>query len=57
MMREFKQGDEVSVALPGGALETGWRVFMINQEAGVAVLTREVGSEIESKKVPLADLR
>lgn len=55
--REFKSGDEVSVMLPDGTLDAGWRIFTVNEELKVAILAKEVGSEIESRKASFDELR
>lgn len=55
--REFKSGDEVSVVLPDGTLDTGWRIFTVNEELKIAILAKEVGSEIESRKASFDELR
>jgi len=55
--REFKSGDEVSIALPDGTLEAGWHIFTVNTELQVAIITKEVGSDIDSKKVSFEELR
>ncbi len=56
-MREFNPGDEVGIALPDGTVDAGWRIFTVNTELQIAIVTKEVGSEIESRKVPFAELR
>ncbi len=53
----YNAGDEVNVALPDGTVESGWKIFMVNAEKGTATITRETGSDIESKVVAIAGLR
>lgn len=57
MTHEFKQGYAVSIALPDGTIDGGWKIFVIDEASGTAIVTKEVGTEIESKKVQIADLR
>lgn len=57
MEKEFKQGYAVSIALPDGTVDGGWKIFVIDQATNTAIVTKEIGTEIESKKVAISDLR
>lgn len=54
--RTFEPNQSVSVKNPDGSVEAGWRVFTVNEQKQTVILTKEVGSEIESKEVPLSNV-
>ena len=55
-MKEFKVGDQVPIKHADGTREEGWQIFTIDVERAMAIVTKEVGIDIESQKVPLSGL-